>query len=1062
MGDDAFQRGQGTPSASSTSDGAGTRISFEVLGPTRAWRDGTELDLGPPQQATLLTLLLVGAGRPVSTSEVVDLIWGDDMPSTALNILHKYVGTLRRVLEPDLRPRDAGSYIQRRGTSYVLHVGEVSLDLVAFRRQMVEARTAISDGNAEVAVDAYVRGLRRWRGPAGDGLAWGARATALFAGINDEFLLGCGEAADAAIAGGRVREVLQSLRLGAWMGPYHEDVQAALVRALAASGHQAEALSVYDSVRARLVDELGVEPGPALREAHRQVLRQAEITRRSIRVQLPEQETGIGRPPTSEAGPNELVGRRAELALLRNAVDSAFFSQARCVVIEGPPGVGKTRLLLEATTEATARGALSVWGRCQDGAGAPSMWPWVQIASALVGTMPVDDMPAWTDGVLSGLLRDIDDDAQPVQPDAGAQFRLYEGMGRLLATVAAQQPVVLVVDDLHWGDSATIAMFSRLAESLPPQCVLVAAMRDRAPAQREHVRSMLADVARYDRHRRITLGPVDPAEVAELIRRETGRAPSADVARSIQARTEGNPFFVRELARYLASEGDLTDQAAAQAAVPATVRDIVRDRMSRLADLDRRLLETAALIGRDIDVRLLAEAGRLDPTACMERLEVLVELGLVEVSDDDVWRFAHDLVREAVVRSTSRADLSRLHLDIAEALSAGASPVERAEALAHHLQAARPLVESHRVVEAMMAAGRVAATRSAHDNAERDFALAASIANENGLTELELSALTELAAVAGIHAGLVGASMTYLDRAEAIARSLGREQEAAAFVLSQFLANAQGLRVEESGRLARRLLEFGSRSSDPVVEATGYLAWGVHQWSTGHIGEACRYLGRSELLIPPRREVEPLRQRLQMLTPAMLALNTALRGEFDEARRRFAEIEDAAWDDPYAISIWGSFAVTAAAVAGDVSWTREVAAKSIEADPDFTFAFSGAYPRLARLWAAGLSDPAPTVSASEMEHLIDGYLSRPRRSNLATWHALRAEVLVAGDQASAAMAALDEAEQVIEAHGERYAECLVLLVRARAMALRGDSESSVRAVAERGLALARDTKPTSS
>ncbi len=107
-------------------------------------------------------------------------------------------------------------------------------------------------------------------------------------------------------------------------------------------------------------------------------------------------------------------------------------------------------------------------------------------------------------------------------------------------------------------------------------------MRDRAPTQSKNVRSMLADVARYERHRRITLGPLEPSEVAELVRREKGRAPSAEVARSIQARTEGNPLFVRELARYLANEGDLTNQAAAQAAVPATVRDIVRDRMSRL------------------------------------------------------------------------------------------------------------------------------------------------------------------------------------------------------------------------------------------------------------------------------------------------------------------------------------------------------------------------------------------------------------------------------------------------------------------------------------------------
>jgi DNA-binding SARP family transcriptional activator/tetratricopeptide (TPR) repeat protein len=1060
MGDDVPLRGQVPPEGVGNPDGAGPQIAFEVLGPTRVWRDGIELDLGPPQQATLLTLLLVGVGRPISTSEMIDLIWGDEMPSSALNILHKYVGTLRRILEPDLAPRAVGSYIHRRGSSYLLDLGGMALDLVDFRRQLDAARTAMIDGNAEVAVDASVRGLQLWRGPAGDGLAWGSRATTLFAGINEEFLRGCVEAAEVAIPQGRVRNVLQPLRLAAWMAPYHEEAQAALVLALAASGQQADALSVYESVRVRLVDELGIDPGPTLREAHQQVLRQVAMTP-PVRVQLPDQLSGPerepDRPTPPEPGADELVGRRAELALLRNAVDSAFFAQAGCVVVEGPPGVGKTRLLLEATSEATARGAFSVWGRCQEGGGAPSMWPWVQIASALVEALPVDGAAAWTDGV-SGLLRHLDGDAPSVSADAGVQFRLYEGMGKLLATVAARQPLVVVVDDLHWGDSAAIAMFSHLAESLPPQCVLVAAMRDRAPAQNKSIKRMLADVARYDRHRRITLGPIEPSEVAELVRRETGRAPSADVARSIQARTEGNPFFVKELARYLANEGDLTDDAAAQAAVPATVRDIVRDRMSRFADDDRRLLETAALIGRDIDVRLLSDALGVDPTLCMERLENVVELGLVEFSESGLWRFAHDLVREAVIRSTSRTDASRLHLSIAEALAADAGPAERVEALAYHLQAARPLVEPQRVVGAFMAAGRVAAARSAYDNAERDFGLAAAIASDVGVPELELTALTELAAVAGIHEGLVGASMTYLDRAEEMARRLGREQEAAAFVLSQFLASAQGIRIEESGRLARRLLEFGSRSSHPVVQATGHLAWGIHQWSTGQIGEACRHLERSQVLIRDRRDVEPLRQRLQMVTPAMLALNTALHGELDEARRQFAALEDAAWNDPYAISIWGSFAVTAAAVSGDVPWTRDIADKTIAADPDFTFAFSGVYPRLARHWAAGLSDPAPAVSASEMEHLIDGYLRQPLRSNLATWHALRAEVYLACGEASAALAALDEAEAVIASYGERYAQCLVLLLRARAMALSGDATAAVRAVAEKGLVLARDTE----
>ena len=96
---------------------------LQILGPLRIWRDGAEQDAGPRQQAYLLALLLARAGRPTSTSELIDLIWGDDAPSSALNVLHKYIGGLRRLFEPQLPVRESGSYLHRRGTAYLLAAG---------------------------------------------------------------------------------------------------------------------------------------------------------------------------------------------------------------------------------------------------------------------------------------------------------------------------------------------------------------------------------------------------------------------------------------------------------------------------------------------------------------------------------------------------------------------------------------------------------------------------------------------------------------------------------------------------------------------------------------------------------------------------------------------------------------------------------------------------------------------------------------------------------------------------------------------------------------------------
>ncbi|WP_243060321.1 BTAD domain-containing putative transcriptional regulator [Nocardioides sp. SR21] len=1018
------------------------QVTIQVLGPLRVWRDGVEIDLGPRQRTYLLALLLFRAGRPVSTSELIDLIWDDEMPTSALNILQKYVGALRRLLEPELPARASGSFLHRRGSGYLFEPTGVELDLAEFRTLRDRAREELAADRVEDALASYERALAAWHGPAGDGLALTARALPLVASINEELLDACVEAARLAVPHGHAKRVHQPLRLAGWMAPYDETVQATLMTALAASGQQVEALSVFETVRLRLAEDLGIDPGPALREAHEQVLRQVGPT-------------STPRP----AGVHPLVGRREELALVRNAVDSAAFAGSQLVVVEGPPGVGKTRLLVEVSAEALRQGALPAWGGCQHGDGAPAMWPWIQVVGSLLASLPAERRSSWSAGVL-GDLTDRPDltGPAPARLDVGARFQLFEQVTALLAEVATDRPVLVVVDDLHWADLASLQLFTHLAGALPAGCVLMGTVRDHAPAPSDEVRSMLAALARLDRHRRISLGPLDPAEVAELIRRDTGQVPSPGVALSIQARAEGNPLFVRELARYLADIGGLDDQAAARAGVPSTVRDIVEDRTHRLDDDLRRLIGIAALMGRDIDVRLLAHAAEIEAAACLESLGALEALGLVEVAPGSYseWRFTHDLVREAVARSTPQAEAAHLHLRVADALERAAGSADRhAEALGHHLVLAGPLAEPARVAEALLIGGRVATRRCAYDLAEKYLDACTRAARDAGLPELELTALTERLAVTGIHAGFVATTPADLDRAEELARSLGREREATEFLVSRFLAHAQAIQISEGGRIARRLLRHGERSTDPVVRAAGHHAWGVHQWSSGHVGEACRHLGLASRIIAGDHERDPMMQRLQLLTPVMLALNTALHGDLDAAHALFDAVEADAGDDPYRMSIWGSFSVTAAVAAGDPRWALRVAEATIATDPDFAFSFSGAYTRLARHWARAMTGGNAAAEADQVETIIAATLVDPPRSNLATWYALLAEMhLVAGD-APAAMAALDRAEAAIAVHGERYAEGLVLLMRARTLRDSAASPAEVRAAARHAVTISR-------
>ena len=145
-------------------------IRLQILGPLRVWRDGVELGSGPRQQAYLLALLLAREGRPISTADLVDMIWGDRAPASAMNVIHKYVGALRRLLEPALPSRGAGSYLLRRGNGYLCAAGPGALDLVDFRSLVTAARVQAEERHHQPALDLYVEALGLWRGPAGDGM----------------------------------------------------------------------------------------------------------------------------------------------------------------------------------------------------------------------------------------------------------------------------------------------------------------------------------------------------------------------------------------------------------------------------------------------------------------------------------------------------------------------------------------------------------------------------------------------------------------------------------------------------------------------------------------------------------------------------------------------------------------------------------------------------------------------------------------------------------------------------------------------------------------------------
>ncbi|WP_239166087.1 ATP-binding protein [Actinoplanes italicus] len=990
-------------------------LRFQVLGPVRLWRDGTEVDTGPRQQALLLTLLLTRVGRPVGTAELIDLMWGEQAPTSALNVIQKYVGALRRVLEPRLPAREDGAYLHRRGNGYLFTAGAGTLDLVSFREHVAAAGAT---REPDAALDHYLEALELWRGPAGGGTA---------AALDDEFYRACTEATALAVASDRIERVLPALQLAASMAPFHEPVQAALVTVLGAAGRQAEALARFRTVRERLADELGIDPGPALREAHLRVLAQPAAP-------------AAGEKP---AGPmSGLVGRVEEFAVLRRTVEGALAGRTAVGIVEGEPGAGKTRLLQEAAAVAARHDALVVWGRCLEGDGTPSMWPWEQALGRLVESLPAPAREKWLASEVGGILEPRDGGDRTV-PDGNAQFRLFEQVVALVAQASAQRRVLLILDDLQWADVASLQLFHHLAGRLPRGTAMVAALRDRAPTLSPELSRVLATASRVPGHRRLRLGPLDVRDVAALVRNEVGQDPGDEITRAVHDRTAGNPFFVLELSRLLSEGGTLG------AGVPNTIRDVVRSRMGGLDEQTRDLLEVAALIGRDVDLRLLARATGTGVGDCMDRLEPVQALGLLEPGPDDpsALRFAHDLVRESVSEATAKQRIVRLHLRVADALEQTHADDEVvAERLAYHLWAAGPLTEPARAAEALIRAGRCAANKLAFDSATRQLRHAVQVTRSSGLMDLELAALTLLAVVARRQAGFDASTVDLLERAEYLARSLDREAEAADFLFIRTMGAYTALE-KDRGLLARRMHELGRTSPDPAVRRYARQTWGLHQWDVGNVGEAVRTLGESDSGDLPDAET-PLRRdgSIPGEGPGWWAVTAALHGDVTAA---LALVDT--WDtpgDPYAASVWVYYTTMIASMAGDAELARRAGDRWVSEDLDRLHAQIGHYVRQSRCWARALTGDDPAGAAAEAEELLAASLADPPQWGVAFHHALVAEMWLAAGHCDRADAALCRAGEAMREYGQRYAEGLCLLLKARLLQARGESVSVFRAAAE--------------
>ena len=302
-----------------------------------------------------------------------------------------------------------------------------------------------------------------------------------------------------------------------------------------------------------------------------------------------------------------------------------------------------------------------------------------------------------------------------------------------------------------------------------------------------------------------------------------------------------------------------------------------------------------------------------------------------------------------------------------------------------------------------------------------------------------------------------GSTFDLLERGAYLARRLGRETAAAEFLFFR-MTGAYVSTEKDRGMWARRLHEQGQASADPIIQAYGRQAWGLYQWDIGNIGEAYRCFSRRELANADA-SASPLDTSSQSHTeagplkvpdewPGWLAVITALHGDVETARDTL-EAAYQAEGAPHAVSVWAYYHTMADSMAGDPSRVIRTAEQWIAAGADRADVGHENYVRLDWYWARALTGDDPAGIAAEAEHLLAATLRDPPRWGIAYHYGLIAEMWLAAEMPDEAAAALDRADRVLQAYGQRYAEGLVMLLRARLLHARGEPINAVRAAAEK-------------
>ena len=711
-------------------------MKFRILGPLEVTDSRGVVRLGGAKPRALLAALLVNANRPVSAERLANALWGEDAPSATVRTVRVHVSRLRKALGD-------GDVLATTPVGYRLRVRPGELDADRFRELVEEGRRALDAGQGAHAAALLREALNLWRGPALQDVAYEPFAQSEIARLEEQRLSALETRVEADLAAGHHGELLAELQ-GLVSGfPARERLAEQLMLALYRCGRQGEALDVYGRTRAFLVSELGLEPGPALKAMHRRILEQAT----SLDLQGPgaveppphgDSERGFPAPLALTAAVGDtFVGRGADMIALTRIYDDVVAGARRLVMVCGESGIGKTRLAAEFARHSHEQGATVLYGHC-DAEALLAQQPFVEALRHYVRVCPTHELAGRSQRV-SGELRRIvpeladrvTDLPEPLAGDPeGARSRLFEAVASLLCEAAQSSPVVLVLDDLHWADTATLLLLKYVARYPRAARLMILGLYRDTDVDRDHgLNAVLTSLGREHHLERRALAPLDADAVSELVGFYAGESAPSELRQVVYEGTEGNAFFVVEVLRHLSESGAIDvlttdprpDASVGALAVPDSVKDVIAQRVARLGDETTRLLATAAVLGRVFELPVLQRLGTLEEDPLIDALESAVRARVIhEVAGRaGHYTFSHALIRDALygeLTATRRAVVHRRAGGAIEAVYAMNLERHLGE-LAHHFAQAALTGDLHKAIEYAWRAAEHAVAQSAHEQA---------------------------------------------------------------------------------------------------------------------------------------------------------------------------------------------------------------------------------------------------------------------------------------------------------------------------------------------------------